>query len=122
MRKQLHGRIGDGVDLVVAAVQGTQHVTGVERVEIVQHELPGQALLHDLSCRRCLPHGSVLNGTMSGSRRRPRARLRNPYLLKRNHGVSARKQAGAFALLRRGPLIIHSPFADLGPRAAYQRI
>jgi hypothetical protein len=37
-----------------------------------------------------------------------------------NNGVSARKQGSAIALLRRGPLIIHGPFADLGPRAAYQ--
>jgi hypothetical protein len=48
MRKQLDWGIGDGIDLVVAAILRTRHVSGVERGEIIQHKLPGLPVTHDL--------------------------------------------------------------------------
>jgi hypothetical protein len=44
---------GNGVEFLVAAVLGARQVAGIERVEKVQHKLPGQALLHDFYCCRC---------------------------------------------------------------------
>ena len=52
MREQFDRRVGDAVELVVAAGLRGVDVAGIERIEKVQHPPPGKALDH-VVLRRC---------------------------------------------------------------------